>query len=175
MSSLTYDSILVFAAHGSERPHLYIMSTSPLSFLVVGVGQDFTCKWIGFRCEIRLITTACEQLDSCFPGYSTDCAKDSSLLLKNHTISQGKAACTKRCIYSVLLPASTLSAKRKSGATKAIPVSPPFILKFTSRPSPFLPVGNQAIDSPCVNVMGPILTLSLLSPEASLATLCFLS
>ena len=92
MSSLTYDSILVFAAHGSERPNLYIMSTSPLSFLVVGVGQDFTCKWIGFRCEIRLITTACEQLDSCFPGYSTDCAKDSSLLLKNHTISQGKAA-----------------------------------------------------------------------------------
>jgi len=48
---------------------------------------------------------------------------------------------------------------------------------FTSEilPSPFLPVGNQAIDSPCVNVMGPILTLSLLSPEASLATLCFLS
>src|ERR1044072_8352771 len=80
MSSLTYDSILVFAAHGSERPNLYRMSTSPLSFLVVGVGQDFTCKWIGFRCEIRLITTACEQLDSCFPGYSTDCAKDSSLL-----------------------------------------------------------------------------------------------
>nr|YP_009430350.1 orf136 [Bupleurum falcatum]ARR27482.1 orf136 [Bupleurum falcatum] len=60
MSSLTYDSILVFAAHGSDRPNLYIMSTSPLSFLVVGVGQDFTCKWIGFRCEIRLITTACE-------------------------------------------------------------------------------------------------------------------
>lgn len=80
---LTYDSILVFAAH---RPNLYIMSTSPLSFLVVGLGQDFTCKWIGFRCEIRLITTACEQLNSCFPGYSTDCAKDSSLcslLLKN--------------------------------------------------------------------------------------------
>lgn len=148
---------------------------------------------------------------------------------------------TKRCIYSVLLPASTLSAKRKSGATKAIPVSPPFyrykarhsvlskvvvvvvaislwslgsiptllnvnswsdswillspredllvriaslaalldttifILQLTSRPSPFLPVGNQAIDSPCVNVMGPSLTLSLLSPEASLATFCFLS
>lgn len=89
---IPYLWFLVFAAHGSERPHLYRMSTSPLSFLVVGVGQDFTCKWIGFRCEIRLITTACEQLDSCFPGYSTDCAKDSSLLLKNHTISQGKAA-----------------------------------------------------------------------------------
>ena len=50
-----------------------------------------------------------------------------------------------------------------------------FILQLTSRPSPFLPVGNQAIDSPCVNVMGPSLTLSLLSPEASLATFCFLS
>ena len=69
MSSLTYDSILVFAAHGSERPNLYRMSTSPLSFLVVGVGQDFTCKWIGFRCEIRLITTACEQLDSCLQAF----------------------------------------------------------------------------------------------------------
>ncbi|KAK7298197.1 hypothetical protein (mitochondrion) [Glycine soja] len=103
MSSLTYDSILVFAAHGSERPNLYIMSTSPLSFLVVGVGQDFTCKWIGFRCEIRLITTACEQLDSCFPGYSTDCAKDSSLLLKNHTISQGKAASSNLAISKQIL------------------------------------------------------------------------
>ena len=39
----------------------------------------------------------------------------------------------------------------------------------------WLAKGNQAIDSPCVNVMGPSLTLSLLSPEASLATFCFLS
>jgi len=52
---------------------------------------------------MRLITTACEQLDSCFPGYSTDCAKDSSLLLKNHTISQGKAASSNLAISKQIL------------------------------------------------------------------------